>query len=1695
MTMIYRKRNFILKLFRILLVLIIIGRSFGTEWISVFADETSETTMEEITITYNASGNSAYSVSYAINEDIYLEFPTDLGFDPQSGYTFAGWSEIQNDNTILYSANAVVDFMADTTLYAVWKSDSDTAFTATLDGVTLTEGGAISTAWDSAASAKMLNIAVKTLSEGSTLTITLPTGMQLASTNYTPANSKGIDSVNFSILGYEEGMKQYYRTNATDAGTSTTTYSYYNQDLGMYYNASTGTLTYELAAGYSGTISVPVTFDTKIWDDYTTFQDDLTINLTNDDPALTIRLTQGSTVTEKYLSRVIIDNANANKSYATINATMPESIDADSDFPMFYYGTQYTSRYLAQVELTVQLPKDDDGNYAKYLGEVAPENKSFDEDYLDYYGSTTANLRSVFVKYEEKDFNMHIVYDESAGTVTYTLDNWCGQEYIYLMPVITTESTGLVPGDKVTTSITATLTYYNGTMDTTSSATKTLYVSDDGVVTTVAESVTAIDENDTELSYLGSLSFENSGWNDLINTGVEYMFDTTNVKVTNLSIPYPNPSASNDITIDKITFTDGITTYTIENMSLGATNTWYVSTNIFTYNLAIQAVIETYNKSGGNGEALIYEERKYYLESVSYVIDTIEPYTKLYFDSAIRTWGSLGSYYGYVNEGVTSATTTTYSYLAITSGDDITKTQLRNPWYSTANRSEYLMLDYIKVTNQNGITATNSSTTVEAGESIMIETSISMANYPYNLTQYAENPVLYFVAPSGVSINSVTANLTTSSFATSDTSSTTLNLESTHVAKQSLSDGSSLYTITFSDDAYLAGPSVNKEGTILYEPSKLVVTMEVSSAATMNNTTVSLRSSIFASTLDENVTIAGAGSQLNYIISEPVDTNNNGTTEQVVVILNTYATTCLLNITPNTSELTITPLVKNEVDTVYSDFINVSGDENTINYKLTIENLDDNVVIGNSFAYYIPITKIDSTIIYPEESGVILDDFDFSLLQEVEITGENPHLYETTYFVDDFTEEKFLDEDCWILAAEVIDWEDVTFVKVTGKEGTELPANTVDNIILTCNANVDDLNVESAGNIASWKTVIWKAFDENGDSNETWGSSEAMQVQFTYIEKLDVALIAGYVGEDETEEDGKYTVTLTGGIGLTGKNISIQSLVTNNVDLVSFTGVTNEARDLATILDSDTKFGLQIQLNENSSGYILSNSATSIDFGIVSIPDDQMENTFEITLSNYANITDWSTNRTVSITIGDGSSIEYQFMITIERIPRPITNPESTIAGGMIYNVTPVRTVDLTITQDASITAQYAYEYIPQNYDTAKLSFNKSVPVGTTIVFIYYEEDFITPKGYYYYKITSETSSVNLKDLANMYDDTPFSMTISAEKERAVCYEFIIDFANTETLITPGDYTITLETSSSNATIEDASIEELKFSIIEKRSFEYGDLNTTSNYEMNDNNLTISNALLTYVGKSQGADITNLVDGVWQNEILAIKITLDNGEDGENEIPLGTHIEYNGVTYFRTDDCFIIPLEKVESQNISYTIQTEMEQFESDSEQTFKVEVVNYEEPYGAVYASATYNVKINPVLEYAIDLAFVENGTITENQLITAEEATEGFQVQIAVNEDTASTTLSLRVQEKSDSGLYQIIESVTVRDEAIAYSDTLGKFTLTAIGNDIDCKKAYTLTLTGDVEVGDTYRIIVCPSGHLDTYQSYLHFVIIDE
>ncbi len=164
--------------------------------------------------------------------------------------------------------------------------------------------------------------------------------------------------------------------------------------------------------------------------------------------------------------------------------------------------------------------------------------------------------------------------------------------------------------------------------------------------------------------------------------------------------------------------------------------------------------------------------------------------------------------------------------------------------------------------------------------------------------------------------------------------------------------------------------------------------------------------------------------------------------------------------------------------------------------------------------------------------------------------------------------------------------------------------------------------------------------------------------------------------------------------------------------------------------------------------------------------------------------------------------------------------------------------------------------------------------------------------------------------------------------------------------------------------------------------------------------------------------------------------------------------------------------------------------------------IVTATDPYaveiGALFELHT-NINQNAVRiskkEYAIDLGFIENGTVTGNQLITVEEAIEGFQVQIIVNEDTANAALSLRVQEKLDSGLYQIIELVTVRDEAITYSDTSGEFILTAIGDDTDCKKVYTLMFTEEVEVGDTYRIVVCPSGQLDTYQSYLHFVIIDE
>ncbi len=1559
-----------------------------------------------------------------IDGNIILPYPKEIGIMPEEGEIFSGY-DINGDGISDYEAGDLVPVTANSRtieIRAITKSDNmpftawlyeDSAHTV---GVELTSAGATSTPWDYTKTVRYLVIDPKfTESIGGTIEIVLPVGMQWYD-NDTDISTTTWTGITGSITSVE-----FEELSGLD-GTG-------GQGAGIYSNPRTGTITYTYhsLATDEELLVIPVTYDYSIWNKAAGTNN----NLTGDFDPITVTMTEGSNVYSKTLTEV--EFSNPLTPYFNTYYT-PKVFGTDLNNTVSYPYLSNASGYYEKVVIEFILPTDGT-NYATFIEEKV--------------GSHI-------------DLNSKFTIDSSDPTkVVYTAYDLIINDGTRVEPVISLDSSKFSIGEQVSYGYVLTTTSYGGVVHTHRTNVNATIVENVSLGIEANSKSTLVNYTQEVETLLGMLSIKNDGQIASEKVKMNYVFDSSiainsnkrnSIDVRAFAAPQ-NLNTNFDleyVLVDKYSNEVGRGIYNITS-----SNTMRATTLI-----TIKELVDSYN---AENPANILNVEEVSIKQITYEIDYILPNTRYIYVGASNSFAATGTYYGKFN-----SSTTAYSTLTITEYDDqgnIKETQEKR---ASSTRSSL---------HENSLELKNiiiQETNYSAGEKISVQAQICNYTYPYTASQFSDNPHLYVILPSGVTI--VEEDL----FALfkGETLIPYIKLE---VNKAT---GENVYTIWFDQGVVELGGPFFDENYILHSANSsgdLIISMNLTTAPTANYTAVNLNNSLFVGEPNMNMQQFAARE-----IIEPYDFDGDGSLNKNVVIYN-YAKK-EISINPNTNQFEFTNEISindKEYTTTDTSYIlsDVDGniDSGVASYNLRIQNNSEGLIAGEDFYHYIPIPKTGVT--YPKEMNVANTVIDFVLTSEPQIVGDNGLIYDIKYttkrWFTDTSGNIFIQESEWLSIDEVTDLSEVTMIKITGLPRTIVQSHTEDIISLNLKYQTKSGYVSTgydSGKLLTFNSFGWQKYLEGGVENteNIYTEANTVNTMLRYVTEYDKEILASYdIADDKT-------VTFELPSYFENKDMYVLSVKEYNVDLVTAAEI-NANQHIVDTNITDRNFSITAKLDNGTTQELSSYIDTPISLGVITA-DTNSSILFEI--ENYDNMADDASTKYVDVILGDDKGIKYTVRLNISRNAKHVDEPVTAIAEGMLYKLINNGKTSVTITEDSSMTMQYDFMYIAATHNDIKFNFTTNLPVGTKIRMIDSsdlltndEGDYIFKTSYFYYEVGVETASISLLEFKDMNTGEAFDIGTDLRNERAI-FTFIVEFD--DNYLPLGSYTASIEP----ILIDGTSTEkyDLHFNIVEKREFEV--TTSTTDYVIQDDKVDVT--------VNFGTNVLSGIDTKYRNEVLALRIRFNQ------DIPLGSYIEIQDKIYLLEESDFIlnygnyflIPLGNIEDiESVNYTLHAPMDNYVAGS---IYHELVFAEEPQGESYAEVTNSFTVIDPPPPAMNLIVNDN-----NELVLRENLSNlKVDFDYIDYDETTTFTVRLYIMEKSE-GAYlrqtNLIESV-VADGTISTPEK-GIITL----NPDDNLKNVELTINLNealMKTNTTYRIVV-ETNHLgeEKYEDLINFIVIDD
>lgn len=780
--------------------------------------------MKEYILTYNMNGGSLQNG--VLNPSVYsYETKSFILNNPSlDGYTFAGWTE--NDDEELKGVVLIpIGSFGDKEFTAIFTEHQSSFDLSRLymggspvgNGVELTKNGCNNngeylTQVLQRGSNLLYILFMHSLGESHTLDITVPSGLYIVDNSWTTPSSKNeLDTATFTTL---------YDENGGIGG----------QFTGSYSNPQTGTLSYTTKS-YAGStetvieeIMLMVAFDRNIWNKGVGIQ---TGGLTGGNNAVMIKTRLGNDIKNSVFLKEVTttDTLPCDMSSYPIKSSIKNSENLQSvSYTNFGSNAENLRYILKDITSDYDIKVVRNGNVCSDIKIPLHGIANYDGDPDSFI--LTENEDGTYTTYVS-DVCSLLGSGLRIGTPQLLINNPMLQENDYISIRLKTKLKGWLNQESNFSS--------NVNLVYTGSTRFMVY----RINKTVADS--SYYQHGNKVAMLGNLAMGNGGTVDSDSIDINIEFNTEDesanaflwVKGYHLPLPHGQSSLVTIKWIDK-------------NGAITETTELYTCT--------------TGTSKNGNFVHIAAPEDKYF-HSLNYTIDSVPENTYLYHGSASLSPISSGIILGTIEGDAGS-----YAISKITAIHD-------NIEYTTTAKTTVANPDTYKISNYLSLNTTSSILTCIAGEQLNIYLTVSCCGYPYTDTEdRIASPVLYFIAPQGITINSVIWN------------DDNIVPDDKIVVEKIIDSGDVVYKINFGTEAGFGGYSISSGQIIANDKMKIQLILNTSEDMTYSSYELNSRLLLANQNTESSVSLSGTGGSWNDVNHADIyDVNNNENTEEYFV--------------------------------------------------------------------------------------------------------------------------------------------------------------------------------------------------------------------------------------------------------------------------------------------------------------------------------------------------------------------------------------------------------------------------------------------------------------------------------------------------------------------------------------------------------------------------------------------------------------------------------------------------------------------------------------------------------------------------------------------------------------------------------------------------------------------------------------------
>lgn len=1399
-------------------------------------------------------------------------------------------------------------------------------------GTTLTEDGAEVKGWTHQTS-KYLQINPNVPADGSTYIV------------------KVILPQEFYIVASELSTPAGYQDVEFTKNESITINSNTSYDLKTY----SGTAEYKMnKMGVSGTIQLEIGYDVVLWDK----QEGSILTPEGIAPILVTLSKEDSEGKIEELKELSISKATAGSAlvdtiatFSTVEGKETSTVYKDKkvQIGMTVNNNANAARYkyYPQMTFSISLPSYTDLSGTKHFLTTNEESISFksikytsvqiDSSKMQTEGTIIATLQNAY-------FLTATLIEFEVGPLSEKLQN-------------SSQTTFQFSGGKII----ATVEGKNGNtgIQYFSNSTKTItYITEITEKVTVSKgtpNISIVERPKEAVSTIGTFGLRNLGTGESCEKTIHNEFDIENtklIKVTTINTFADNTQEYIDI---KYTLVDenGERVYldeqgnVVDENSIEAIGEWTYSMKNKHYEATTVPTQGLCNKLSRS--MLPESQRTYYFKSIEYTISKIDALTALYHTSAAFSFSSGGNFFGYVSEDAKAGESVNSSIKITSSNADIPEltSTLTTKLQDTSIPS--YVLENVKL-NKNSI---------KAGESVKLSGKIGMASYPYNNSTWLKGISLGVILPKDIVINEQAISASTAN---------NIKIQDFTISSKDIGDGNNLWIIKFPSDVYIG--YLTEELKALENGISITFNIQLDTSYTMNNFTLFAKDMVMLSGYKQ---INGANGSYNWSSQVDLyDMNENGlTTDTIARGSNSNTSSCQI------SAQTATLDIKDNITVERQGSITQEGitqsllsQDDIVNYNLDIS--CESGGRAESFVYYVVIPKTtsykDGFLIEESENG----NFDFDMIGEILLTGNDIFNFEYT-FEEGIGYEQMGNLTTWytqedIKASENLKWQDVTIIRITLK-GNSLENGNSTRITVQMKYGGDEYSVE-AGMKNIWHSGGF--FNYINSERETAGNvaTKGVSVDLKYsVELEEISLTAAkdrlpqiegnvntYIVEKskfpQFKNQQRFSIT-----GVDTYNVVLQTkeYMQANTDILG--------------IEANKTFAITVSMEEQGENDILSDAEmNSIPIGQTTANNSPQ---FTFKIYNADTLTDNSQIRYIVVTMTSDKGVTLRQRININREITQASDPKSAIVAGKRYLTFDDTTTQIAISQDSTFTSQFIVSYIPDTYERQRIVFSDNLPVGTNIMLANLtNENNVT---YWYYKVNTEVSTIQLEEFLAMgkTQGENYSTIIGMDiiEERLL---IIVDFSqcNAENYMSEDTYTIKMEFTGKDETMQDFSSSELEFVIKQRRRFILeNEERAIAGEEFN---------ISYFMEDTEGAD------SKYEGRKISLILTAPDNIPTDTNLTIG-----NNTYYLNSNKQFIIPVGDIQKTSDVITMEINSNMFWNESSQyEFNIELwisatANAEAPkLGEVVGNSNIIITAKKQLKPSLKVIDMEKRIVRRNEL-----------------------------------------------------------------------------------------------------------------